>query len=470
MRYALILTAALLFILPGCQTSAYLVKALAPLENEGEVYLYTNPFPQEASRLKFSVAGMSAVRDDGREFPLSLYRPDVNGREMTRQRIFASGRLEPGSYTGFSIKAGKAALDTEEGEAALLIPKEPAVIKAPFVVGSRKAALLELTFNYADAVRKGFGFTPVFTAAAPEKPITELTGYVSNTGSQDLAVFDKKTRRVVGYIPTGRGPSGMAFDQAGRRAYVCLSGDDEVEVIDLAAGAELSRIRLDVGDNPRELGLTPDGRLLVTVNGGSNSVSFVDPASLTVLKKVGVGEGPVSILMDRAGMTAYVFNYRSNSISVLDLVGRKVSGTIPTEPGPLRGQLSRAGDRLYVVHAGSPYMTVFSVPLNEVLNRVYIGIGALSIKVDPRTDLIYVGKSDETRISVYDPFSFIPIDYIDTPAAAGYMAIDGQEDNLLAVMPDNRRIAVISLDSRKTIAVFDAGDDPYYISLMGERY
>ncbi len=461
---------AALIMLTGCQAGNYVLKAVAPLEEEGEVYLYTSPFPQEASRLKFKLSGVSAVREDNAEFPLALSIPEVDGAGMTNQRRFASGRLPPGVYTGFSVKAEKATLETEEGEADLLVPKDPVTINSAFVVGSRKAAFLSLAFNYSESVRKSFGFTPVFSVVTPEKTITKLVGYVSNSGSHDLSVFDKKAKKVSAYIPTGRGPTGMAFDQTRNRAYVSLSGEDEVAVMDVAAGVRLSGIRLDVGDNPGELALTPDGRVLITVNGGSNSISFIDPASLTVLSKVSVGEGPVSVLMDRKGRMAYVINYRSNSISVIDVANRVVAGTISTEAGPLRGQLNRAGDRLYVIHAGSPDMMVFSVPLYTVLNRIYMGIGMLSIKVDPSTDLIYVSRNDETRLSVYDPFSFIPVDYIEAPGSASYMAIDDEENILFLVIPEGGKVATVSLGSRKTLSVFDAGDGPAYISLMGERY
>ena len=54
----------------GCQAATSRLRP--PLEEEGEVYLYIQPYPQEAERLRFSIEGMSAVSDDGREFPLEV--------------------------------------------------------------------------------------------------------------------------------------------------------------------------------------------------------------------------------------------------------------------------------------------------------------------------------------------------------------------------------------------------------------
>jgi len=69
----------------------------------------------------------------------------------------------------------------------------------------------------------------------------------------------------------------MALDQRTKRAYVALSGEDEVDVIDVANGEVVDRIKLSGGDRPRELALTPDGRTLLVVNTGSNTVSIIDP-------------------------------------------------------------------------------------------------------------------------------------------------------------------------------------------------
>lgn len=444
-------------------------KMVAPLEEDGEVYLYVLPFPQEADRLDFTIEGLSAVADDGKEYPLPIRLSKLVGKDMRYQRLLASGRLAPGRYRGFTMKVSKAVLKTEEGTADLLVSKEPYPVTAPFTVDQKRAKVLSLTFKYPESVDKSFGYTPVFSVVLPEKPLTKLVGFASNSGSDDLTVFDKFTKQVVGVIPVGRDPVGMVTDQVLNRTYLALSGDDEVDVIDVTAGEFVNRIKLAVGDRPNELALTPDGKILLSVNTGSNTVSFIDPASFIELSRVGTGYEPVSILVDRQGMRAYTFNARSNDITIIDIPNRSAIGSVPTESDPLRGQLNKAGDRLYVIFAGSSYMAVYSLPTFSVINRVYLGLGMSSIKVDQATDLIYIGKKDEPRISVFDPFSFIPVDYIDAGGPVSYMTIDNENNNLVILMRESRTVAVVNLNNRNELSLFDVGDDPYYLTLMGER-
>ncbi len=155
-------------------------------------------------------------------------------------------------------------------------------------------------------------------------------------------------------MATGRGPLGLAIDQVGERLYVAASGDDEVEIIDVRAGRIINKVKLNNGDSPQELALTPDKRLLLATDKGSNTVSVIDTSSMIEQSRIPVGQGPVSIIMDSAGRRAYVFNSISNTISVIDVANSAVAATIATDSSPIRGQFNPAGDKLYVIRVRVP--------------------------------------------------------------------------------------------------------------------
>ncbi|HUJ27107.1 MAG TPA: YncE family protein, partial [Myxococcales bacterium] len=236
-----------------------------------------------------------------------------------------------------------------------------------------------------------------------------------------------------------------------------------------AAGGELGRIRLQPGDGPREVVLSPDRRTLLVANSGSNTVSFVDPASLLETARVQVGEAPTALLVDRAGNRAYVFNARSSFVSVVDLARRAAVGSIATDYAPLRGAINRAGTRLYVVSQGSPYMTAYSLPDQAQAGRVYVGLGTLAVKVDPASDLLYVAQGGSHRLALFDPFSLMPIDFVDLPGDASYLAIDDAENTMFGLMPEQRAAAVVDLATKQLLAVIDVGLDPRMLVLAGER-
>ena len=465
-RYAL--CGMLVFGMLGCQAAISTVRP--PLEEEGEVYLYIQPFPQEAYRLRFKIAEIFALSGDGREFPLFVSLHELKGPEMKRQRLLASGQLPPGSYVGFSFRAKDANLKVEEGEASLLVPETPARIDFPFNVAKKKAYVISLILKYRESIREGFSFSPVFSVFIPTKPITSLIGFVTNSASNNITVFDKNLGQAVAMIATGRRPAGMALDQTRRRAYVALSGDDTIVVVDVTAVDVVESVRLHTGDHPQELALTPDGRVLLSANTDSNTVSFIDPVSLLELSRINVGNGPNSVLIDPTGRRAYVFNRLSSTISVIDIANKAIVTTISTDPGPLRGQFNMKGDTFYVINEWSSYLTVFDAASLTVRGRFTVmRMGLNAIKVDTMTSFIYLGRRNDTVVEMYDPFSFVRVDFIQTAGGVTYMTIDGETNNLYMVSPETKSLMITNLVSKKMPSEIDVGDGPYWVTMMGER-
>jgi YVTN family beta-propeller protein len=466
-RRTALITTALSLLLCGCAALPSMIKPA--LETEGEVFVYFQPFPQEAERLRFTADRLTAVRSDGAEFPLSLSLEELDIGTVRRQRLLASGRVPPGRYVGLSSTIKKAALTGDKGEAALLTPEGPVKTDFSFEVQKKQAVVLALSLRYAESIRSGFRFSPVFSPLIPSRPVAGLTGYVTNRNDDHITVFDKKSGEVAAIITTGRGPAAIALDQRAGRAYAALSGEDAIDVLDVTAGSIINSIHLNVGDGPRELSLTPDGKALLVVNTASRTLSIIDPRALVELGRVPVGEGPRSVLVDREGRRAYVFNEFSNTITVVDIANRATIVTLSTDTGPVMGQFNRKGDKLYVIHGGSPYLSVVSPFTLAIERKMFVGPGLSSLKVDTVTDMLYLCRKYEDVVEMYDPFSLSPGAYIRTIPGVAYMTIDGEENNLYLVSPETRTVMTINLISRKIATLTDAGEYPSWVTMMGER-
>jgi len=458
----------LLYFLAGCLPVETAPKPI--LTDLGEVIVYLQPMPQEAQKLRILIGTIAAIREDGMEIPLLLSFNELKGTDLAgRQKLLATGTLPPGSYTGLSIEVKKALLETEEGEMALLVPEKPVTAKQMFGVERRRASPLFLSFSGSDAIENGFSFTPVFSLATSVRQLINLVGYVSNSESNLILVFNKKTMQVVDAIATGRGPKGMALDQRRTRAYVAVSGDDTVEVYDVFNGRMVGRVRLKYRDEPIDLALTPDGRTLLSVNHGSNTVSIIDATSILELERIRVGEGPTSAAVDPLGFKAYIMNTQSSTVSVIDLTQRAPVATIAVEGSPLRGAFNRAGDQLFVITRDRPNLAVIDPSRFAVTDTIFIGPGAISIKVDWNTGLVLIGKAFGREITVVDPSTFIFIDTIRVGGKAGLMTIDGQENTLFVTVPDKRIVQKLNLTGRKIMDEIDVGEGAYGVVVIGER-
>jgi len=444
-----------------------LIPALASAA-DGGIHLYLQPLASSASRLTLSLASVSAVAASGSEHPIALRLKDI-GAAAGRQRLLASGRLPAGAYAGFSIQAGRAALQDGPVAVALAVPEAPVRLDFPFVVSDRQAVLVWLTLKYDESLTNGAAFSPVFSAVAPPRPIAELAGFVTNGGSNTMTVFDKRLGQAVGVIETCAGPSGMALDQRRRRAYVACPAADEIQSVDVATASVLERTRVSPGDRPRELALTPDGLTLVSANTGSNSISFFDAATLTRQERINVGSGPGSLLVDPSGKRAFVFNTLSSSVSVIDLAARSLAATLSTDLAPLRGAFSRRGDRLFVIHERSPYLTVLDARQLGVASKARLGAGVDAVAVDPVRDLVCVAGSRDTVVEFYDPNTLLPLYTMRTQSGVAHLAVDAESSALYMVSPDRRSLVIGRLADRKIASEIDVGDDPRWVAVMGEK-
>jgi YVTN family beta-propeller protein len=71
---------------------------------------------------------------------------------------------------------------------------------------------------------------------------------VSEIRGGGLVVVDTTARSVVKRVPLGHGASGILIPPGGARAYVALTGDNAIAVIDLATLTEVGR--LNTGSGP----------------------------------------------------------------------------------------------------------------------------------------------------------------------------------------------------------------------------
>ncbi|HEU4382180.1 MAG TPA: hypothetical protein VFR85_01655 [Anaeromyxobacteraceae bacterium] len=437
-------------------------------EGQGDLIVYLDPLPPAAARLALQVEGVAVVAADGPAVPLDLLLPEIQADPAPRQRILAAGHLAPGSYGALSLGFRRATLAGPGRPADLLLPSEPVRVAVPLPIERGRATVVVLSLQGPGSLEGGFAFAPSFAAAVPGAAVSQVAGYCASTAWDQVIIFDKNTRQVAGAIPVGREPRGIALDPRLPRAYVALSGEDRVAIVDVDARSVIGRIPLLPGDRPREVGVTPDGRLLVTVNTGSNTASFLDPSSTAELGRVATGEEPGFLLMEPGGRRAYVLNRRTSSITVLDLANRAVAATLRTDPEPVAVRINRALTRLYVVHGGSAYLAVFSLPDLQLLKRIYLGLGAGALAVSQRSDLLYVGRLDLERVQIFDPFSFLPLSSLGAAAPPAYLVIDEAQNALFALEPSRRAVEAIDLLGGQTLGGLEVGDDPYRVTLASE--
>lgn len=112
--------------------------------------------------------------------------------------------------------------------------------------------------------------------------------WTTNVQSDDVTVIDPVAGRTIGRIETGSHPYGIAF--AGGRGFVTNQYAGTVTVFEVDGLKPLAT--LETGDYPEGIAALPDGKGVAVVHWESNSLIFIDAASLAISNEIVLPDGP----------------------------------------------------------------------------------------------------------------------------------------------------------------------------------
>ena len=205
-------------------------------------------------------------------------------------------------------------------------------------------------------------------------------------------------------VAVGSHPAHVVADRLGR-AYVSLSGGNEVAVVDLAEAKVIGRIA--TGDYPHGLRLSPDGSELYIANVEGGSVSVVDTRSLSEVARIPVGTAPVQVGFTPDGAQVYVSLRDENRVAVIDTSSREVTSRIDVGPNPIQVFATADGAFVYVANQGTEAepndtVSVIDVASGKVVKTLTTGGGAHGVSASADGAYVFVTNIADDSVSVID--------------------------------------------------------------------
>jgi YVTN family beta-propeller protein len=156
----------------------------------------------------------------------------------------------------------------------------------------------------------------------------------------------------------------------------------------------LRRLAIDrvgqVGQVPKYVATTPDGRLVLVTNWCSYDLSVVAPGTLRELRRVRLGTYPRGIAVDPRSRTAYVAVMGSTRIAVVDLRSFRVGWIEGVGSGPRHLVIDPAGRWLYVTLNGEGRVAKLDLRSRRVVARVATGSAPRSMTIAEDGRSLYV--------------------------------------------------------------------------------
>jgi YVTN family beta-propeller protein len=266
----------------------------------------------------------------------------------------------PGSVSVINAETNSVAATIQVHRRPVAIALNPEGTKAYVAnLASNSVSVLDLRDRRQVAVI-GTGEEPAALRVSPDGK----TLVVANRRGNSVSLFDPATGSRRAVLEGCAGASDVVILPDSSKAFAACSAGHQIMAIALAGKPEHSGLRdrveslLDVGRQPVQLALKPDGGEIFVSNSLSNSISEVITGTDDVLGAYLMGADPVRGLVSADNAVLYVGNLNSQEVTIYSIEDGKRLGAIHVGDGPSALAFSTAGHLLFVVDARSNDLAV----------------------------------------------------------------------------------------------------------------
>jgi YVTN family beta-propeller protein len=228
---------------------------------------------------------------------------------------------------------------------------------------------------------------------------------VANKSEDSVSLVNLKTLRVVDKVATGRGPHEVAVSPDGKWASAANyeGPGDSISIIDLKAGQERGRIRLDPYRRPHGLAISKDGTRLYTTCEANQSVLEIEIATGKISRAFPTDQRITHMLtLAPDGRRLYAANIGSGSVTVLDLRDGRVVAQIATGAGCEGIDVAPDGKEVWATNREAGTVSIIETGANRVEDNLACPGFPIRLKFTPDGKRALVTCYEENSVAVFD--------------------------------------------------------------------
>jgi YVTN family beta-propeller protein len=215
---------------------------------------------------------------------------------------------------------------------------------------------------------------------------------------QTLEFRDPHTWKLLGsvYVPSP-GVDHMDFSADGRYLLATSEWGGTVTKVDTKQMKITGE--LEVGGNPVDVKLSPDGSVFYVANQAPEygGVHVIDPKTMKQLEFIPTGAGAHGLYVSRDTKSLYVANRLAGTISVIDFGTRKVVQTWEVGGSPDMLQLSPDGTQLWYADRYNGTVSVVDTRSGKLIRRIVVGYYPHGITYFPNVGRYSLGHNGVYR-------------------------------------------------------------------------
>ncbi len=263
---------------------------------------------------------------------------------------------------------------------------------------------------------------------------------VSNYKPGGVKIFDAGSLELVADIPATYGNNDQLskviglVDAPGQKFVFSLWDANEMWVADMSnvSKPEITRFK-DIGLNPYDALITPDGRYYIAGLFGEDGMAMLDLWHLeSGVKRIlnGYGKGEKKLPVYKmphlegwtiAGHYAFVPAIGHHEVLVINTLDWTEAGRIKVHGQPVFVMARPDGRNVWVNFAvpNNDTLQVIDTQSLKIIKTLTPGKGVLHMEFEPRGEQVWVSVRDEDRVAVFDTENFAQLTSISTQKPSG---------------------------------------------------
>lgn len=215
--------------------------------------------------------------------------------------------------------------------------------------------------------------------------------YATATGTNELAVIDERSLKVIARAPAGQYPDGLAYASPERKLYISDEAGGTDTAIDVRTNRRVATIPLGGEAGNTQFDPTVN-RILVNAQ-TANELVEIDPRRDRIVRRTPLMycKSNHGLLINVPARVAYIACDENATLLTYDMRSRKVKAKDSVGDGPDVLAYDSRNQRLYVA-SESGVVAAFVTGTDGQLSKVGMGVlapDAHSVAVDPATGYAY---------------------------------------------------------------------------------
>src|SRR6266705_4418030 len=235
-----------------------------------------------------------------------------------------------------------------------------------------------------------------------------FNAYVSNEKRNTVSVIDTDKFTVAKTIKVGQRPRGIELTKDGKFILVAVGDDDTIQVIDVRTHEIVAT--LPSGPDPELFTQDHTGKILYVANENDNTVTIIDLERRIPLGEVQVGVEPEGMGLSPDGKTLVATSETSNMAHFIDTETRRIVANVLVDAQPRFAEFKHDASEVWVSSEIGGTVSIIDPVKHEVKKKITFDIPGLrkeaiqavgiSITRDGKTGFVALGPAN--RIAVID--------------------------------------------------------------------